>query len=81
MKRLIQSILSVVMLLIIFGCSKPEPPLKPPLETVKIVFIGTTDEVGMINDYTIIEFPDGTRERRSFHIGKVGTTFKARKQQ
>ena len=73
---------AMLVAVILSGCSAFKPPERPPpapLETVKVVYLGTTHEVGIPDDYTIIEFPDGTRERRSFHLGKVGDTFQDRK--
>ncbi len=44
-------------------------------EEATIVNIGTSTETGDINDYTIIEFQDRHREKRNYHLGKIGDKF------
>lgn len=53
------------------GCSGP-------LEDVTIVHIGEDEETGAPDQYTVIEFPDGSRKTRYGHYGELGDQFKAR---
>lgn len=50
-----------------------------PRERVRIVNMQTTHEVGSHDDYTIIEFPDGHREKITYHFGdEIGEEFMAK---
>lgn len=59
--------------LVALGCSDAH------LEKVEIIYVGTDEETGNPDHYTIIEFPDGERRFRFRHWGEVGDTFMARR--
>ena len=64
----------LVLLVLLVGCGEDHP-----METVTIVEIEYSFELGEPDHKTIVEFPDGTRRRRYGKWGKVGDEIKARK--
>lgn len=74
---IVMRIFSTAALMIIFmGCNGRK---SNDLENVRVVHVGQCHEVGQVDDYTVVEFPDGTRRLRLYHFGTVGEEFKARK--
>lgn len=65
--------IAAVVLLSTLGCADP------PLEDVTIVHVGEDEETGSPDQYTIVEFPDGSRRMRYRHFGSVGDKFRAMK--
>ena len=47
----------------------------PPLEDVTIVHAGEDEETGSPDQYTIVEFPDGSRRMRYRHLDRLATRF------
>lgn len=62
-------------ILLCVGCSAEQLPL----EDLKIVHVERGHEVGEPDQYTIAEWPDGTRSFRYRAWGEIGDTFKARR--
>ncbi len=70
------SFICVALPCILVGCSTSK---EAPLEKVRIVEIGNCHEIGEVDHYTVVEFPDGERRIRHYHYGKVGEEFYTRK--
>jgi len=75
-KRFYWSLICVAMPCILIGCSTST---EAPLEKVRIMEIGSCSELGEVDHYTVVEFPDGERRIRHYHYGKVGEEFYTRK--
>lgn len=68
-------VIAAVAFAVLFGCA----PEYETYQDVRIVHLGDQDEIGVTDEYTIVEFPDGTRRLRALHWGELGDTFSARK--
>lgn len=70
-------LLCVLISLAFVGCGHDESdPLDTRLVTVTIVYQGNVHEVGNVDDYTIVEYPNGLRGQRFYHWGEVGDRFR-----